>query len=577
MPQLDRNHVYEKFKKFGFNSSHFVWMLAELEYYETQNGYVFAYQTLNQITLIALEPLSPGEEASFSEAWAEFEKAIHPEVSAFVSIYETCVQKLQAIGFQTIKIGSEPWVKLSECNPKGNAGKGVRSARNQAVKAGLTVEEWSASEIKNDSDKQQTIRDIYQDWSGPQWVKLNGFTLATDPFAYMDDRRYFVLRSQEKVEAYLVASPVPLTQSYYLEDIILRRDAPRGAGEFLTLEAMTHLNNSGAFEASLGVVAGSDCKNEPDHNLPAIVHFFMVSFPRVLNLVYNAEGQEIYRKRFKPHRWAGVYLAVKKHPTSKMSDTLAWFKVLKSLLFALKPEVRLHFGAVYKTLFMFIERYKLTFTVALLNFGIFALVNHGRALPSEILNRYGFASAVPWYEWIFRSITSDYLYLNLNHLILCSSALIGVLAWAERTQKFRFLVSLFVLTSIFDDVVNYVLVVLPFKRFQPSIYEFIIGNRDVGGSLILSLLVGLQLCQLRKMREIIYVLVSVGSLIAIALNSNQLSGLVINLNHLVFLAIGFCIGKLNFELGRRHSRAVANGKTPQVLPAQDSSYKKKAA
>ena len=46
-----------------------------------------------------------------------------------------------------LHLGSEPWVKLSEAFPTGNAGKGVRSARNHAIKAGLTSEEWSFEKV----------------------------------------------------------------------------------------------------------------------------------------------------------------------------------------------------------------------------------------------------------------------------------------------------------------------------------------------------------------------------------------------------------------------------------------------
>src|SRR5258708_21468937 len=50
------------------------------------------------------------------------------------------------------------WVQLKDCIPKGNAAKGVRSARNQAIHAGITVEEWKKTDFDQDPEKRTTIR-----------------------------------------------------------------------------------------------------------------------------------------------------------------------------------------------------------------------------------------------------------------------------------------------------------------------------------------------------------------------------------------------------------------------------------
>src|SRR4051812_31186218 len=121
MPQVDRARVLKRFKEDGRNSSHFVWLEAELEFYECANGWLFAYKRLGEVTLLALEPLVPGapekygerEAAAFAEAWIELCGAASIEVAAFVSVYEPFVELLRKSGFGCLKVGQEPWVELA--------------------------------------------------------------------------------------------------------------------------------------------------------------------------------------------------------------------------------------------------------------------------------------------------------------------------------------------------------------------------------------------------------------------------------------------------------------------------------
>ncbi|MBC7385532.1 MAG: DUF2156 domain-containing protein [Cryobacterium sp.] len=568
MPMIGREEAYSKFKRLGFNSSHFVWFLADLKFFETSKGYVFGFAVVGDVTLFALEPLAPDPIASFSEAWDEVCREISPKISAFISVYDPFLTDLKPHGFRSVKIGSEPWVKLTEWMPSGNSGKGVRSARNHAVKAGVRVEEWVAGDLEHDQKKRELFKEIYADWSSEQWLKLSGFTLATDAFQRMSDRRYFVVKSPEKIEGYLVASPVPKTRSYYLEDIILRRNAPKGSGELLTLEAMGALNRDQAYEASLGVVATANSEDEAKNtDLPPLVRFLLVTVPSQLSAFYNAEGMELYRKRFKPHRWADINLAVR--CPEGMNETVAWLKSFFALFRAFKPRLNISARLIRNGILRPLRRYPVTITVCLVSVAVFLAFNHGGTLQDGDLSRFGFVGLLPMNEWFFRSVVSDFFYSGAFHFYTCFIPFACLLAWSEKTQRRSFFLALVALASVFDDFVNYAVVIWPFKHYHPSIFGALMSEKQVGGSLLMALLLGLQITRFQKNRELLFVVTSLITVLAIVFVTGEIHILLLNLNHFVFLSFGFAIGKLKFEWERNQSRKHAKDRTPKVSSEPD--------
>ena len=57
MGVISKAQVTERFFQDGVNSSHFIWLVGQFEFYETFRGWVFAYVKVGRLTLIALEPM----------------------------------------------------------------------------------------------------------------------------------------------------------------------------------------------------------------------------------------------------------------------------------------------------------------------------------------------------------------------------------------------------------------------------------------------------------------------------------------------------------------------------------------
>lgn len=571
MPFLEREQVYSQFKRLGSNSSHFVWLIANLRFFQTTQGWIFGFIRVGKVTLFALEPLIPGapllytdeHQTLFQEAWAELNRTIPLDIIAFVAVYEPFLTLLHKNGFQTLKIGKEPWISLETPLAAGNSAKGVRAAKNQALRAGVHIEEWPSAELQRSLTKQKTLQELLSFWKSSRWLSLAGFLNKVDPFAFIECRRYFVaLNAIEQVEAFIVVTPVPGIAGYFLEDLIATPHSTRGVGDLLTLEVLETLKREGAKMASLGVVSVNSMDSNSCHGFSKVSKKCLHGVSRLLTLFYNFNGMEVFRKRYKPSRWENIYLAVKGAQPEKPVYFITWLQVLLAILLAFQPRLTLS-PAWFKTKAVkFFKRTPIAVTLAPFILFLFAKINHFGSLPDWALSKYGFSAQAPLSEWVFRSITSDLLYFSPEHFWIWGTAYIVLLAWTEKTHSKLFSLSFFILISIFDDFINYACIIRPFYFLQRPLYENLISQKDVGGSLVMVALAGLQICEFRKNREIYFALGAVGLVFGYVFISIHFHSFILNINHFLFLSLGYIIGKLNFEYRRSVSRKASKGKTP---------------
>ena len=579
--------VFQQFLKQGRNSSHFVWFLAKLKTFtDVETGWTYGYQQFGDTVLIALEPLcaegyrDADTVERFKKSFQNFKKAVEGGTYAFVGVQDDFKKILHQCGFQSMVIGREPWVKLENCLPTGNAGKGVRAARNQAIRNGLRVEQWNGAEIQRDEEKKKIILKLFKEWKSGRLIQVGGFLNSTDPLAYSEHRKYFmVYNSKEQVEGYLIATPVGGANSYFLEDLILGSHSSRGAGELLTLEALTFLKDSGFDYASLGVVSVTCIDQHCGHKLPKWTQTFLVTIPQKLNRFYNFQGLELFRKRFKPEFWGEVVIAVHNEAPQKQSDDRAWFHTLISLAKAFAPRLKPNFQWLKTTVSQPFIDHPISSLVFLASFSMFALINRFGDLPEWAVRDLGFGADFPGIQWLYRSLVSDYLYFNPVHFWAWGMALVLVLRWAENVHKLSFLLPFFLFTTVFDDLLNYWCIIYPFHSFAPEVYAELVKYKDVGGSLILVTMMGLQMVQFQRSREILFAFGSLVLLLCFAFTSLHYTHFLLNLNHVVFLSVGFIVGKMRFDYLRRKNEKASKGKTPVAkgAPQRKSSGPAKVA
>lgn len=568
---ISTEQAFQRFTTAGSNSSHFVWFLANLRFFETSNGWIFGFREVGEVFLFAFEPLeprtpeaSPPSAAAFRSAWSEILRELRPKISLFVSVYEPFMEVLRAENFQILQVGKEPYVALADCVPTGKSGKGVRAARNQAVRSGVSVKEWTKEQILAHPTMERDMGRVLKLWKSRNAVDMGGFVNAVDPFAKMECRRYFLAFTEETgLEAFLVATPIPGRESFFLEDLVICPGATRGTGELLTLEAMIALAESNAKMASLGVVSLTSVNEDSAYNLHGVARWALVTVPKYLTKFYNVGGLEMFRKRFKPHRWENIFLALHYEKSASGSDLGAWLKALFALVKSFRPRLNISASWVYHSLSRPIQKHPVSYGVATLASLSFWVINRGGRLPDWALSRFGFYGGAPLVEWPWRSLTSDFLFFDLSHYAISVVLLFCLLRWMEQLHRTKFVALFWLGTALFDDFINQAVLVYPYQYFQPKLFLNLISIKDVGPSLWIATFTGLQVCSLRRGREILFAALSLGTVLCFAFGSAHISNLILNLNHFLFLTLGFVAGKLKFEYERKVSRQVCRMKAPE--------------
>ncbi|MBC7396583.1 MAG: hypothetical protein H7333_03995 [Bdellovibrionales bacterium] len=198
--------------------------------------------------------------------------------------------------------------------------------------------------------------------------------------------------------------------------------------------------------------------------------------------------------------------------------------------------------------------YPISLSFLLISSLIFFTVNRGGDLPANVLERLGFSASMPAHEWPYRTITSDWLYTGSLHFYVCVPIMFLLLLWAERKHSRRFLIGYLCAVSFVDDFVNYFLILHPFQYVRPELFHSMISQKDVGSSLILSSLLGLQIVQIDRYREFIFVFLSIAFVLGTVFTNTHYASFVLNLNHFIFLCLGYFAGKLQVVRNRSKER-----------------------
>ena len=534
-----------------------------MAYLETTTGWIFAVKQNLGIIFVALEPLPPIKSFSdqdFILAVQELESHFQQETIAWVAIGDRFISLLSQLHYEHLLVGEEPWIDLAHYAPTGKKSRGIRAARNQAIRAHASTEKWKISDLKQNPHLKTQVDQIHEQWKQKTLVSMEGFLLKTDPWALSDERWCFIAKNHaQKVEAVLIATKIVKKESWYLEDLWLGYEHTRGIGELLMLDAMEGLKNLGAREVSMGVVALKELR----FSEPSFFSKMIFILEKTFKTFYNAQGIALFRKRFNVAKWTPTYISIKPSSNSK-SISLTWLQVIVGLAFVFEPHLYLlNFKSLWQALRRKLFEHPISIGFALITGSLFAYFNHFGVLPESVLRHYSFDLQAPWYEWFYRTFTSDFLFFDRAHFIFLYPLYCALLYILEKKQKLKFVFGFFILTHFFDDFINYFFIVKPFHFLRATLYFNLVSFKDVGCSLGMVTALGFLVnTQLRRIRELVLILVAIGLVFGYAFHSLHFSAFILNLNHFLFFLIGYLIGKIKFEMMRAENKKLAKKKSP---------------
>lgn len=230
-------------------------------------------------------------------------------IAAFVPATERFAREGVQLGLSAIKIGAAPYFNLKLWQPRGNAAKKMRAGVNQALRAGVRIEN-----IKNFNDelRKETAELCLQWLKARRAATKFGWLLALDPFLRAERKKLFAARdAKNRLVGLLAASPIPARDGWYLEDVLRAQDAPQGTADLLVFGALRRLKAEGAAMATLGTapLAKDGVDDISTHDHPVIERALRLASKRI-SPFYNFEGLRRFKAKFVASWWESEYALV---------------------------------------------------------------------------------------------------------------------------------------------------------------------------------------------------------------------------------------------------------------------------
>lgn len=551
MHLVSKEKLTQRLSESAHNSAHYTWLIAtDLKFLESDSGWIFAFKEALGFVVIALEPLAPAPlpRDAYADAtlWSSIQNLVthfgHDRI-VFTAVGSEFAVALGKQGISSLQAGEEPWVSVPQYLPKGNAGKGLRSARNQALRAGLSVSELSFQDVAVTHRK--LIDKLYQEWTNNTLWTLNGFLFHLNPYQVIEGRRYFAAFHSGQIEAFLVATPIIKNKTYYFEDLVYPRRLKNGATELVTLEALRILNDDGCDKVSLGIVMLNSLTAEHSFSPKCLTPTELSVTKFVLKLFYNSDGIELHRKRFRPEKWTGVFnsLFVNPDKRSLLPLRLRWLWASAASIEVCMPRPNISRKSLVSAFSdVFFRRPVAAVWIGLLTLS-FIFLNSGGSISSTAIDYFAFANSDSTWTWLTRTLSSHFLSKSPSHFyaaLVISSLIFPHIEKKIGSRRFSF-VLLLLLPSI--NIIAQSFLIKPARAMHLQDVESLLMAVDTGCWPLLSVLLGFSLSQYKQVRNLLIVFLALILMILGVAYVEHAHSAIIILNYCVFLMIGFGVDK----------------------------------
>ena len=222
---------------------------------------------------------------------------------AFVGASARVGRVAAELGYQTVKVGEEPFFDLRQYSLSGKSAKKARSAINLARRTGITVEEYREPSPAVDSE----IAEIAQDWLDHRNAPPMGFLLRSRPFARRERKRTFIAWHEGRLVGAMTCAPAPARGMLYVEEQLRRSDAPYGTTELLIESAREQAKADGLQLLSLGTSPMQGATQQPYGRFRALRLMFSLLTTR-WNFIYSFRSLNHYKKKFAPSFWEDTFV-----------------------------------------------------------------------------------------------------------------------------------------------------------------------------------------------------------------------------------------------------------------------------
>ena len=245
--------------------------------------------------------LAPDELRPRIVQWLKEISTTNGKMLLMYSIRDSWMPLFRDAGFEINMLGIEPIVELGKVDWSGSKLSWVRRQTSFCQRAGLEIVEID-DELECESmagNLNEILMEDLADRTFPKPLRL--LEGEFDPYR-LKRRRLFVARYKENksICGFLACSPMMNGKEWAFETYRKRKDAPRGTVAFLFREVIDQLQLEGAQRVSLCLVPGKYV-DHPDYACgpPLPRHLMNITY-RHLPFIFNIQGQDYFKQRFRP-------------------------------------------------------------------------------------------------------------------------------------------------------------------------------------------------------------------------------------------------------------------------------------
>ena len=461
--------ILDFFSKFASSANSYLTLYREYRHFEWTDGLstaVLSYIDTPTAWIGAADPVGP------KELWIPlieaFEVAAIREQKEMVilPISEFLANQLAKRGHFIAQIGSEPWIRLNNDRNKGDFIRALPIVR-QLIKRDAVVEEFNPSKIS--ADEHLELELLNQKWLEAKNSIPLGFLNRLDPWALMKFKKYFRLNCEGQTYGYLAAVPIPTQNAWYLVDLIRDPEAPPGTTELLVIEAMSHLQRSGASSVTLGMAPLSPVSEQEHARHPKLYSFLSFAY-RSGDLFYGFKSLRAYKEKFQPDEWRPLYIVGGSHLSWK-----AWYGLFR----AIYPQ-----GFFKTTVASFIHNVK---SLTLQPFFQNLLSQKFLTIPlpddwAELIIRLKATLSLISIN-VLTMLLPGVLHRNLLHLIFNSALLFLGVGLVEVLAGSIAACTSYLTAFAFTNIFTYLIISPSLRLFQPDVLMSFLHQVDFGSSL----------------------------------------------------------------------------------------------
>jgi len=305
---VSEKDVARAVENFGINTNSIIHLYGDVRFFNIRNDEqriqgesrpLAGYVSLNQQNIMITDPLCATHQVrNILLDFARATQKQNKDTLIFAAKESTAAEAIK-LGFGVIQIGKEPIFDLEHYDSTGISPK-IHSAVRQVIRKGVVLEEIPYTKLLNENATSDELYDVLREWFLSRKGERMQLISEVSPFKQPQYKRYFIARSENRIEGFLTCSAIPARKGYFIHDLIRRETALNGVSEALVLFALDKFKSEGVKFASLGIVPllGSD---EPGVNQdhPVLNKLLSYVFDKHETFI-NFKSLYHFKKKFNP-------------------------------------------------------------------------------------------------------------------------------------------------------------------------------------------------------------------------------------------------------------------------------------